>query len=305
MPSPDGVVEDHDVRFLATLAGHLAVGLDKVRTHAEMRRHRDRLEEAVRERTRELRKAYDDLKAVDAMKDRFLSNVSHEMRSPLTAIIGAASFLRDYDGERAQRGEMAATILHAAETLHRSLDGLIRVASLEGSGEIHAKAAAPAEIVAEALRLAGREDGVQVVIDPRIDSVPADAALVARAVGNLLDNAFKFGPAEGVVELRVAPCMLARQGAAVRGVAVAVLDRGPGIQEEDVARLFVAFEQGGNPLTAKPGGVGLGLYEARAIARRHGGTLIHLPRPGGGSEFRLSLPAAAAAPQDAREARHA
>jgi mutual gliding-motility protein MglA len=305
MASPDGAVNAHDVRFLATLAGHLAIGLDKVRTHAELRRHRDRLEETVRERTRELRRAYDELKAVDAMKDRFLSNVSHEMRSPLTAVIGAASFLRDYDGDRAQRTEMAETILHAARTLHGSLDGLIRVASMEGSGEVSAVDVAPAELVAEALRLAARETGVQIVIDPRVRTVPADAALVARAIGNLVDNAFKFDSSGGPVELRVAPCMLARQGVAVPGVAIAVLDRGPGVPEDEIERLFTAFEQGGDPLIAKPGGVGLGLYESRAIVRRHGGTLIHLPRPGGGSEFRISLPASAAVRPAVQEARHA
>jgi signal transduction histidine kinase len=63
------------------------------------------------------------------------------------------------------------------------------------------------------------------------------------------------------------------------------------LAEEDVERAFAPFEQGGDPLTGKPKGVGLGLYEARAIARRHGGTLIYLRRTGGGSEFRISLPA--------------
>jgi signal transduction histidine kinase/signal recognition particle receptor subunit beta len=302
MPGPDGVASDQDVRFLATLAGHLAVGLDKVRIHTEIRRHRDRLETTVRERTRELRKAYEDLKALDAMKDRFLSNVSHEMRSPLTAIIGAATVLKDYDGKREQREEMASAILHASESLHRLLDGLIRVASLEGEGLVHATPSSPAEIVGEALRLAGRDERVNLVIDPRVDSIPADGALLARAVGNLVDNAFKFAPDGAPVDIRVAPCMLTRAGAGVRGVAIAVLDRGPGVSEDEVERVFVAFEQGGDPLTGKPDGMGLGLYEARTIARRHGGTLIHLPRPGGGSEFRISLPVEAVSRLAPREA---
>jgi hypothetical protein len=304
MPSPDGAVDDHDVRFLATLAGHLAVGLDKVRTHAELRRHRDSLEDTVRERTRELRKAYESLKAVDAMKDRFLANVSHEMRSPLTAVLSAAAYLRDYEGSREQREEMAATILHAGEALRRLLDGVIRVASLEVDRDANAGPAAPAEVIAEALRLAGREDGVAVAIDPRVNMLTADTPALARALGNLVENAFKFSPTGAAVEIRVAPCMLARSGTGVRGISIAVLDRGPGIPDEEVERVFVAFEQGGHPLTSKPGGMGLGLYEARAIARRHGGTLIHLPRAGGGSEFRISLPAEAVR-AGTREARHA
>jgi signal transduction histidine kinase/signal recognition particle receptor subunit beta len=295
MPAPDGAITDHEIQFLATLCSHLAVGIDKVRTHAEIRKHRDRLEQTVRDRTRELRRAYEDLKSVDAMKDRFLANVSHEMRSPLTAIIGAATFLKDYEGQRAQREEMAAAILHAAGSLAGLLDGLLRVAGLESAAAVAQEPVPPAELVTEALALSGGGDRVTVSIDPRVAEVCADRRLLARALANLLDNAIKFGPVEAPVEVRVGACTLVRSGAGVRGIAIAVLDRGPGVPEEEVDRVFVAFEQGGDPLTSKPGGVGLGLYEARTIVRRHGGTLIHLPRPGGGSEFRISLPAGAEA----------
>jgi len=305
MPAPDGALGDHEVRFLGTLAGHLAVGLDKVRTHAEIRRHRDRLEQTVRERTQDLRKAYDELRSVDAMKDRFLSNVSHEMRSPLTAIIGAATFLKDYEGRKEQRDEMAEAILHAAGTLRGLLDGVLRVAGLESAATPTVEPVALAEVLAEALRLAEAEGLVGVTIDPRVSTLPADRRLMARAIANLVDNARKFGADGGPVEVRVSSCMLARSGAGVRGVAIAVLDRGPGIVEEEADRVFAAFEQGGDPLTSKPGGLGLGLHEARTIARRHGGTLIHLPRPGGGTEFRISLPAEADAEPALRSARGA
>ena len=302
MPGPDGAVSEQDVRFLATLAGHLAVGLERVRAHEELRRHRDRLEETVRDRTARLREAYDSLRSIDGMKDRFLSGASHEMRSPLTAIIGAATYLKDYDGSRGDRKEMAGGILHAAETLRKLVDGLLRVARLDSAADLQLAPAPPAEIVAEALALAHAGERVAVTIDSRVDEVQAHAPSLARAIGNLVENALKFGPASGSVELRVGPCMLSRSGAAMRGIAFAVLDRGPGIRESDLDRLFVRFEQGGDPLTSKPEGLGLGLYEARAIAARHGGTLVHLPRPGGGCEFRVSLPAAADARTALREA---
>ena len=304
MPGPDGALADVDVRFLATLAGHLAVGLEKVRIHEELRAHRDRLEEIVSARTRALRKAYDELKTVDAMKDRFLANVSHEMRSPLTAIIGAATFLKDYGGDPAEREEMAAGILRSSEALDRLVGGLLRVARLDARDEAALEDVAPPEIVADALRLAGAEGRTSVLLDPRIESIPADPARLARALANLLDNAFKFGPGPEPVELLVSRCVLGRPGGAVAGVSFAVRDRGPGIAEEDVERAFEPFEQGGDPLTGKPAGVGLGLYEARSIARRHGGTLFYLPRPGGGSEFRISVPAEAAV-STTREARRA
>ena len=305
MSGPDGAFADVDVRFLATLAGHLAVGLEKVRTYEELRAHRDRLEEVVSARTRSLRKAYDELKSVDAMKDRFLANVSHEMRSPLTVIISAATFLRDYEGDPSERAEMAAGILKASQSLDGLVDGLLRVARLDADDEAELEEVAPADIVADALSAAGAVGHARVLLDPRLAPFPAVPARLARALANLLDNAQKFAPAAEPVELHVSPCLLGRPGGAVAGVAFAVLDRGPGLAEEDAERVFAPFEQGGDPLTGKPAGVGLGLYEARAIARRHGGTVIHLPRPGGGSEFRISIPAEAAVPPIVKEARRA
>jgi hypothetical protein len=291
MPVPDGALNEADLRFLATLAGHLAVGFEKVRIHAELRAHRDRLEEIVAARSRSLKLAYDELKTVDAMKDRFLANVSHEMRSPLTAIIGAATVLKDYGGDESERAEMANGILASSQALDRMVDGLLRVAGLDAGDEVALEEAAPADVVAEALRIAGAFDRSRVILDPRISSCPADPARLARALANLLDNALKFGPAGAPVEITVSRCVLSRPGGSSPGVAFAVLDRGPGLAEEDLERAFAPFEQGGDPLTGKPRGVGLGLYEARAIARRHGGTLIYLRRTGGGSEFRISLPA--------------
>lgn len=302
---PDGALTDVDIRFLGTLAGHLAVGLEKLRIHEELKTHRDHLEELVGARTRSLRKAYDELRTVDAMKDRFLANVSHEMRSPLTAIIGAATFLKSYTGEREQREEMVAGILSSASALDRLVGGLLRVASLEADGPLAVEEVTPADIVAAALAASGAEKRAKVTLDPRAGSCPADAPRLATALHNLVDNALKFGPADRGVEIRVAPCVLARPGGPISGVSFAVLDRGPGLAEEDVERAFAPFEQGGDPLTGKPDGVGLGLYEARAIARRHGGTLIYLSRPGGGSEFRLSLPADEFEAAAGREARRA
>jgi signal transduction histidine kinase len=305
MRAPDGAIESVDVRFLATLAGHLAVGLEKVRIHEELRTHRDRLEEEVSVRTASLRRVYDEIKSVDEMKDRFLANVSHEMLSPLTAIIGSASFLKDYRGERGDAEEMVSGILQSAHALERMVDGLLRVARVDTGDLAMVAAVTPADVIAEAVRLADADGRATIVIDPRIGTIPADPPRLARALGNLLDNALKFGPATESIELRVEPCWLGPEGDDRSGVSFAVLDGGPGLADGDEDRAFAPFEQGGDPLTGKPAGVGLGLYEARLIARRHGGTLEYAPRPEGGSEFRISLPAESAAARRAEQARGA
>ncbi len=295
MPAPDGRLLESDVRFLTTLAGHLAVGLDKVRIHAELASHRDRLEEIVHARTEALRRAYEDLKAAHQVKDRFLTNVSHEMLTPLTAILGASSFLKECEVEPREREQMAGTILDGARDLEKQLEALLRVARVGRADETALGVVSADELVAQALQLAG-EDGIRVTIDPRVGPFPADPLRLALAVANLADNARKFGSSTESVEIRVKPCTLEQPGGTLAGVAVSVLDRGPGIREEEVSRAFEPFEQGGDILTGKPAGIGLGLYEAREIARQHGGTLVYLPRPEGGAEFRLSLPAEAAVP---------
>ncbi len=282
-----------DVRFLSTLAGQLAVGLENARAHAELARRRDQLETQVAARTRALRRAYDELRALERTKDRFLSGLSHEMRSPLTVVVSAASFLRDYEAGAGERREMTSAILAAASTLERLLDNLFRVARLDGDVSPSRRARTlPAEIVGEALRLAGHPEA-RVVVNPAAPPVDADPERLARAVANLVENAVKFSPAGSTIEVRATPCTLGRGSGAAAGLSIAVLDRGPGIADGDRERVFLPFEQGGDPLTGKPRGVGLGLYEASTIVRRHGGSLHHAPRAGGGSEFRVVLPAAA------------
>jgi signal transduction histidine kinase len=293
---------DIDVRFLATLAGHLSVGLEKMRIYEELRTHRDQLEVIVSVRTRSLRKAYEELRSVEAMKDRFLANVSHEMRSPLTVIISAATFLRDYEGDPSERAEMAGGILTASHALDGLVEGMLRVARLDDGEGAALEDVAPADIVAGALSAAGIGEPALVVVDPSLAPIPVVPTRICRALANLLDNARKFGPADEPIELRVSPCLLGRPGGAVAGVVFAVLDRGPGLADGDAERAFAPFEQGGDPLTGKPAGVGLGLYEARAIARRHGGTVLYHPRAGGGSEFRISIPAVAVVPSVEKEA---
>jgi signal recognition particle receptor subunit beta/GAF domain-containing protein len=102
-PGPDGRFAEDDVRFLSTAAAHLAVSLEKARLYQHLSTNRDRLEAQVQERTEELRLAYEEIRSREQMKDRFLSNLSHEMRTPLTTVTGAATFLRDYESSTEAR----------------------------------------------------------------------------------------------------------------------------------------------------------------------------------------------------------
>ncbi|MDX1389149.1 MAG: ATP-binding protein, partial [Acidobacteriota bacterium] len=132
--------------------------------------------------------------------------------------------------------------------------------------------------------------GIQVKIHKQAEDVHADLGKLSRAVADLVDNALKFSPEGSAIEVRVMPAKIRCGEAHLPGVAFSVLDRGPGVPEEDVERIFAPFEQGGDTLTGKPRGFGIGLWEASSIARGHGGRLRYVPREGGGSEFRLVVP---------------
>lgn len=287
---PDGHFGEDDVRFLATVAGHLAVGLEKAGFHAELEGSRDRLKGTVVSRTEELRRAYDDLRSLEQTKDRFLGNLSHEMKTPLAAILSSAVCLRDYEGDPAERAEMAGSIVKSGELLQRLLEALFRVASLETDPQPLALAQVPAARLAEeAARLSGL-DSLAVDVSKAPPALHVDPVRLGRAVAHLVENATKFSPEGSVVELKIGKTKRAFDGDPVEAATIAVLDRGPGVAPDDRERIFSPFEQGGDPLTGKPPGIGIGLHEASVIVRQHGGVLEYHPREGGGSEFRISIP---------------
>jgi signal transduction histidine kinase len=259
-----------------------------------LREDRGHLECLVKSRTAALRKAYEDLRQVERMKDRFLSGLSHEMKSPLTAVVSAASFLANYDGEPAARAELAESLQASARTLDRLMNDLLRVARLDRDLETLEVDDVSAEHVArDALDLADGL-GAKLRIVEGVGPLRVDRARLARALANLVDNAVKFSPTGAEIELRVLPAHVLHGDGRRPAVAFSVLDRGPGVPPEDRERIFAPFEQGSNGAAGKPSGIGLGLHEAGTIARRHAGALRYLDREGGGSEFRLVVPLEAA-----------
>jgi len=288
--APDGTYDAEDVRFLGNVASQLSVGLEQARLYDELGRQRDHLEELVRARTAALRKAYEDLRGLDRMKDRFISGVSHEMRSPLAAIVSATTCLKEYAVDADSRGEMIDSVLESSRALGSMVEDLLRLANLqEGALELELDACTIDRVVRDAVTLAG-VGGVRIRISPKTGPIQADFDKLARALADLLDNASKFSPAGSEIEIRAVPARLRRGNDAVPAVAFSVLDRGPGVLPEDQERIFAPFEQGGDTLTGKPRGMGIGLCEAKSIARGHGGGLRYLAREGGGSEFRLVIP---------------
>jgi two-component system, OmpR family, sensor histidine kinase KdpD len=221
----------------------------------------------------------------EELRSALLSTVSHDLRTPLAAITGAGTTLKE--GWEAltppQRSEMLDTICQEAERLERLVSNLLDMTRLEaGALSVKREWVPLEEMVGSALarlesRLAGRT--ITTDLPESLPLVSVDAVLFEQLFVNLLDNAAKHTPRDTPIEVR------ARSSA--DGVEIEVADRGPGLPAGGETRLFDKFFRG--PHTSVEG-AGLGLAICRGIAHTHGGTVTAENRPGGGSLFRVQLP---------------
>jgi two-component system sensor histidine kinase KdpD len=213
------------------------------------------------------------LRRSDALKTALLRSVSHDLRSPLTAILTAAGALTNAELtlDAADRADLSQTIRHEAERLDRVVGDLLDLSRLEaGAAEPHLELWSADELVGQALDGDGR---VRVELDGDAPPVHVDGAQVERALANLIDNALKFSPPSSPVLVRV------EHG--TTELRFHVLDHGPGIGSADRATLFEPFHGGG-----------LGLAIARGFAELNGGHVWAQDDPTGG-HFVLALPTGA------------
>jgi two-component system sensor histidine kinase KdpD len=221
----------------------------------------------------------------EEMRSSLLSAVSHDLRTPLAAITGAATVLRDeatlVTGE--QQHELVDTICEEAVRLERLVSNLLDMTRLE-SGAVRVKREwVPLEELVEAAttrlekQLSGRSVGVDV--PPDIPLVSVDPVLVEQVFVNLLENAAKYTPASTPIDIRAR-----LDGAAV---VIEVMDRGPGLAPGIERRVFEKFYRAGGSARS---GVGLGLAIVKGIVDAHGGSISARNRDGGGTVFRVELP---------------
>ncbi|HZC74425.1 MAG TPA: DUF4118 domain-containing protein [Gaiellaceae bacterium] len=255
-------------RFLPSLAALLAVALDRNRL----------AEEALEAET---------LRRSDALKTALLRTVSHDLRSPLTAIIASADALASPGLElnAEDRLALADTIRTEAARLDRVVGQLLDLSRLEtGAAEPRRELWHADELVGQALTGLGDEAArVRLDIAPDAPPVEVDAGQVERVLANLLANALRYSPVGSTVLVR------AERGATE--LRLHVVDRGPGLPADQREALFQPFRRGGSGGR----GSGLGLAIARGFAEANGGRLWAQDGPGGG-HLVLSLPLAAREP---------
>jgi PAS domain S-box-containing protein len=245
-------------------------------------------EEALRESERREREAAERLRALDDMKNTFLAAVSHELRSPLTSILGLALTLeRTPELDGLERDDLLRRLAANATKLDRLLKDLLDIDRLQrGIVEPQYRTT---DVGALARRVAAQLEALEgrdVTIDAEPVELQVDPAKVERIVENLLTNAARHTTADVRIWLTTRPHDA--------GVLVTVDDDGPGVTAELRAAIFEPFRQGPTASPHAPG-TGVGLSLVARFAELHGGRAWVENRPGGGASFRVYLPAPAPA----------
>ena len=222
----------------------------------------------------------------ETLRNSLLAGISHDLRTPLASIVGAASSLAE-DGERLNdesRRDLAHTIYDEAQRMTRLANNILDMARLEsGAVKLNRDWYPLEEIVGAVLgrlqaRLEGRE--VEVNLPQDLPLIYLDAGMIEQLLINLLENALKYTPAGSSISIE------GEHDGALATISVA--DRGAGIPQGNEERLFEKFYRA-TPERAQSG-VGLGLTICRAIVTAHGGTIRAENRPDGGARFRFTLP---------------
>ena len=266
---PGPLLTPEEQRLFDALADQAAVAIERIQLVADVERARLAAE-------------------ADRLRTALLSSISHDLKTPLAGILGAAGTLKDYDASLpdTDRAELVSTIIEESERLHRFIGNLLDMTRLEsGAMQPNASLHFPGDIVGSALRRAGRllaRHKVEVALPPDLPMLKVDAVLFEQVVFNLLDNAAKYAPPASTIAIQGW-----RDG---RNVMLRLVDEGPGIPPEDLERIFDSFYRV-RKTDHVPAGTGLGLAICRGFVEAMGGTISATNRADrSGAIFTIRLP---------------
>ena len=226
-------------------------------------------------------------KQADEFREAFTGILSHELGTPMTSIFAASTLLQRPGLPEAQRLDLVEDIGHEAERLRRLVEDLVVLAKAErGTIQIHTEPVLLQRIVArvcEQERVRCPDRPIDCTVDPNVPVARAEDACVAQVARGLLDNATKYSPPNSPITV-----IVDSDGGQPR---VRILDRGPGVDPDEAAKLFGLFYR--SERTARIAGSGIGLFVAQHLVESMGGTIWARPRDDGpGAEFGLKLQAA-------------
>jgi signal transduction histidine kinase len=264
----DGIFTQADVHTLSTLAAHAAIAIENARLLTE------------------IQKAYEELSELDQLKSEFVAIASHELQTPLTIILGYASFLKQEATGTAS--EQLDIVLRSALRLRSLINDMINLRHIEtGEAELELEQLSLNELVttltAEFASLAeAKKQAIRIKLASQLPTVKADRQKLHLVLANLLSNAIKFTPEEGGIQVAVE--------AKGNEVWVSVRDTGIGIPPREQERIFDRFYQVEPSLTRRFEGIGLGLSIAKGMVQLHGGRIWVESVEGMGSSFTFALP---------------
>lgn len=248
---------------------------------------------------------------VDRLQSEFVSVVSHELRTPLTSILGYTELLLAREFDPGERREFIQTVYKEADHLSSLVEDLLNVSRLDaGKIKLERWVMALPKLVRELVAQLNTELDVErhrmlLDVPDHLPPIYADRDRVRQILSNLLSNAIKYSPEGGEVVLQAS--VLQRQAADSRlnnlpvsapslppepAMLITVRDRGIGIPQHELTRIFERFYRVDNSNTRRIGGTGLGLAITRALVELHGGRIWAESTPGEGSIFYVTLPLA-------------
>jgi len=242
-----------------------------------------------------LRESNDALEAADRLKSEFIANITYQLRTPLTAIMGFTEILQNqYFGPlNPRQGEYCENILDAGKRLVTLINDILELATIEaGYVNLDRKDIAVCDLLNGVMTVvadwARQEDlEIEVICPETVGTVALDERRIRQALFNLLSNAIKFTPAGGRIKLTAT-----RHADEVE---LCVIDNGIGIPLDDQTRIFKRFER--SNLRTGQTGAGLGLSVVKSILDMHGGRIAIESAPNRGTTVRCFLPIKVAAPQ--------
>ena len=264
------------LRDLASMVAHEVAAGELARTLREQRESDILLRNAVQER--------------DMRRSKYLATATHELRTPMASVLGFSELLQKRDFDQSTGRELIDIIHAQAGVLISVTNQLLDLARIEAGGKAALRIGTHqvGELMQQALRTLapdGKNPRIALSIDPAVPCVTADPQRLQQALVNLIGNALNYSPAGSPVEVSVAPAPCG----ALAGVQVRVADRGIGMSEEQVARLYEPFYRAG-AMPEVPGS-GLGMAIVKEIADLHDATITVDSAPGRGTVITLLLPA--------------